>query len=381
MRESLILDHPGGVMCTFAWCNGLHPAAGTSECESMITTDRAVGVVGAGSFGTALANLLAYNTDVLIYSRQAELVDKINKRHRHLKVELSKRIQATQELQQIADECEFILPVVPSSGFRQTLRQLGPHLRPYHILIHGTKGFDINGISQEQIDRGMLRPEHISTMSQVIQQESVVKRVGCLSGPNLAREIMDGQPTATVIGSVFDEVIEMGKHALKSEHFHVFGTHDILGAEIAGALKNIIALGSGILRGKGLGKNIQAMLITRGLVEMVHFGKAFGATSSAFFGTAGIGDLVATATSRNSRNFTFGYRLGSGEKIDTIQSTMPELAEGVRTLQVCYHLANYHSMRLPITQMLYRVVFENYDIDEAIRYLINFPYDVDVDFL
>jgi glycerol-3-phosphate dehydrogenase (NAD(P)+) len=218
-------------------------------------------------------------------------------------------------------------------------------------------------------------------MSEIILQETVVKRVGCLSGPNLAAEIMDGQPTATVVGSRFNEVIMEGKRVLSSKHFHVFGTHDILGAELAGALKNSIAIGSGILGGKGMGKNIQAMLITRGLIEMVHFGKAMGATSKAFFGTAGVGDLVATATSKNSRNYTFGYRLGIGDSMDEIIESMPERAEGLRTLEITYLLSKYYKLRVPITQMLYNVVFKGFNIERAIDYLITYPYDVDVDFL
>lgn len=339
-----------------------------------------VGVIGAGTFGTAISNLLAHNVDVLLFSRKPEVVDSINRDHRNLDITLSPRITATNDLREIAEQCYLIFPVVPSDGFRTMMRQLGPHLLPYHILIHGTKGFDVE-LADDEIHAGLLRPEHVHTMSQVICQESVVRRVGCLSGPNLASEILEGQPTATVIGSAFDEVIQSGKTMLSSDQFHVFGTHDILGAEFAGVLKNVIAIGSGILRGKGLGKNIQAMLITRGLVEMVTFGKAFGASSRAFFGTAGIGDLVATATSSSSRNFTFGYRMGQGETFEQIQASMPELAEGVRTLNITRHLANYYKLRMPITQMLYRVVFEGFDMDKALRYLITYPYDVDVDFL
>ena len=340
-----------------------------------------VGVIGAGSFGTAIANLLAINTGVLLYSRTGEVVEQINREHRNFGVDLSKRIRATSQIEEITQSCQLLFPIVPSDNFRTMMRTLGPYLRPYHILIHGTKGFDLHGINEEELDAGQLLPQHVSTMSQVVASESVVRRIGCLSGPNLASEIMEGQPTATVIGSRFNEVISLGKKMLKSDHFHVFGTGDILGAELAGALKNIIAIGSGILWGKGLGKNIQAMLITRGLSEMVYFGTAFGAENSAFFGTAGIGDLVATATSKNSRNFSFGFRLGQGEEMADIQNSMPELAEGVRTLRITRRLADYYRLKMPITRMLYRVVFEGYDIDEAIRYLINYPYDVDVDFL
>jgi glycerol-3-phosphate dehydrogenase (NAD(P)+) len=345
------------------------------------SSQRPVGVIGAGSFGTAIANLLAHNVDVLLYSRNQELVEKINQSREHLGIRISSSVQATHDLQHLAEQCRLLFPIVPSTNFRKMMHSLGPHLRPYHMLIHGTKGFDIKEFDDLGTKPKGITREHISTMSEVIRQESVVVRVGCLSGPNLASEIMEGQPTATLIASPFDEVIHAGKMALDSKRFHVFGSHEILGAELAGALKNVIALGSGILKGKGLGKNIQAMLITRGLIEMVHFGKAMGTSGQAFLGTAGIGDLIATATSKNSRNFTFGYRLGQGESFDTISDTMPELAEGVRTLQITRQLAEYYKLRVPITEMLYRIIFEGYDIDRAMEYLMTYPYDVDVDFL
>ncbi len=343
--------------------------------------EQVVGVIGAGSFGTAISNLLAHNVDVLLYSRTPKVVAEINEHQTLDGVAFSPRIRATGDIEELAGRCHLIFPVVPSGNFRKMLRTLGPHLRPYHIIIHATKGLDLNKVSEEDMDKVAITRQHVSTMSEIIQEESVVLRVGCMSGPNLAKEIIEGQPTATVIGSHFDEVISLGKQVLSSEHFHVFGTHDILGAELAGALKNIIAIGSGILRGKGLGKNIQAMLITRGLTEMIYFGNAMGATSHAFLGTAGIGDLVATATSKSSRNFTFGYRLGSGESKEAIEATMPELAEGVRTLRIAYQLAKYYKLRVPITQMLHSIVFEGFDIDKALNFLITYPYDIDVDFM
>jgi glycerol-3-phosphate dehydrogenase (NAD(P)+) len=218
-------------------------------------------------------------------------------------------------------------------------------------------------------------------MSEVIRQESVVVRIGCLSGPNLAKEINEGQPTATVIGSKFDEVVNLGKKVLSSRYFQVFGTYEILGAELAGALKNIIAIGSGILGGLGLGKNIQALLITRGLMEMIYFGKALGASPKPFVGTAGIGDLVCTATSSDSRNYSLGFHMGQGKKVEEILATMPEVAEGVRTLKIAKYLADQLKLHVPITQMLYRAVYEGYDMREAIEYLMRYPYYVDVDFM
>ena len=340
-----------------------------------------IGVIGAGSFGTAISNLLSYNVDVLLYSRKPEIVNKINSEHKHFGLNLSKKIRATNDLQEIANNCTIIFPIVPSTSFRKMMRKLSPYLRPYHILIHGTKGLDITGLGNSEMEEVTLTRKNIHTMSEVILEESVVVRVGCLSGPNLSTEIMAGQPTATVIGSKFNEVIKAGRRVLDSRMFHVFGTHEILGAELAGALKNAIAIGSGILGGLGMGKNIQAMLITRGLVEMVYIGKAMGTESRPFIGTAGIGDLVATATSENSRNYTFGKRLALGESLEVISQTMPELAEGVRTLKIMKQLSQYYKLHTPITNMIYSVVFEGFNIERALHYLMSYPYSVDVDFL
>ncbi len=335
------------------------------------------GVIGSGSFGTAIANLIATNEPVLLYSRNAELVDKINATHQHLGLDLHDNVLAVNSLKEIAEKCNVLFPVIPSGSFRSMMKDLSPHLHPYHLLIHGTKGFDVKEPAEgEKISR-----KHIRTMSEVIQEESVVVRIGCLSGPNLAKEIMDGQPTATVIASHFKEVVERGKTALNSRKFQVFGSAELLGAELAGALKNSIALGSGILGGLGMGKNIQALLITRGLNEMISFGKAMGTTPRAFVGTAGIGDLICTATSEDSRNFTFGKRMGKGETIDAIKASMPELAEGLRTIKIAKELADYYKLHVPITQMLYRVLYEDLKIETAIEFLMRYPYDVDVDFL
>ena len=336
-----------------------------------------VGVIGAGSFGTAIAKLLAENTNVVLYARRPDLVHQINTHHVHLGVNMPVNIVATDAIE-LVTACKLLYAIVPSVNFRDMIRDFAPFLKPWHIIIHGTKGFDT---SLNDADSNQLTRADVNTMSEVILQETLVKRIGCLSGPNLSNEILDGQPTATLIGSRFKEVIKIGMRTLRSNRFQVFGSFDILGAELAGALKNAIAIGSGILFGLGMGKNIQAMLITRGLSEMVHFGKAMGADGKAFVGTAGIGDLVATATSEQSRNFTFGRRLAGGETLEEIQKSMPELAEGVRTIKIMAQLGTYYKLKTPITNMLYKVVFEGFSPLEAIDSLIKFPYDVDVDFL
>ncbi len=348
---------------------------------SDIYRSKPVGIIGAGSFGTAVANLLSENVDVLLFTRQNEIANKINQTHFHLNVPFSKRVKATTSLEAIANECNLIFPVVPSVNFRSMMRDFAPYLRPYHLLIHGTKGFDLSGVNENILQESSITRDNVHTMSEVIRQESQVVRIGCLSGPNLSAEIIDGQPAATLIGSHFDEVIEAGKAVLQSQRFHVFGSHDILGAELAGALKNAVAIGSGILYGLGLGKNIQAVLLTRGLMEMIAFGRAMGSDGKAFVGTAGIGDLVATATSMKSRNFTFGTRIAKGESLEEINHSMPELAEGVRTIKIMRQLGKYYHLKVPITNILYSVVFEGLDPMRAIHYLISYPDDVDVDFL
>jgi len=258
------------------------------------------------------------------------------------------------------------------------MKDLGPLLTPRHILIHGTKGLDTSRIKDINTFSGKLHREDVRTMSEVIHEESNVLRVGCLSGPNLSKEILEGQPTATVIASEYDEVVSIGIELLSSKKMFVFGSSDILGAELAGAFKNIIAIGSGFLRGKGLGKNMQGLFITRGLHEITFFGGLLGADKSAFLGTAGIGDLIATATSSSSRNFTFGYQLGQGQSLKSIMESTLELAEGIRTLKIAYLLAKTEKIRLPIIETLYKIVYENLAFEVALDYLMRYPYSRDV---
>lgn len=338
-------------------------------------------VIGAGSFGTTISTLLAHNTQVLLYSRRKEVVQKINQEGTHLGIKLSNNIRATDDLGEVTSECNLIFPIVPSGSFRSTMQSLSPFLNPGHLLIHGTKGLDISNIDIQSLYQLNISRKDIHTMSEVIRQETCVSRIGCLAGPNLYKEILQGQPTACVIASEFDEVIKAGSEYLSSKYFFVFGSYDLVGAEMAGALKNIIALASGMLYGKGLGKNIQAMLITRGLREMIELGKAMGATHRSFLGTAGIGDLIATATSENSRNFTFGYRFSKGESLEEITQSMDEIVEGIRTVRIAFQLAKHYQIRVPIIQMIYSVIFENMELEKAIQFLMRYPYLPDVDFI
>ena len=339
-----------------------------------------VGIIGAGSFGTAIAKILSNNVDVYMYSRQEETVRQINEQHSILGIQLEENIRGINNLEKLAAECDVIFPIVPSSAFRSAIKTISPYIKPYHMIIHGTKGLDVTGYKMAELDKELDR-SNVHTMSEIIIQETSALRVGCLSGPNLAKEILENKPTATVIASRFDEVIKAGENMLNTDTFHVFGTNDTLGAEFAGAFKNAIAIGSGILSGLEMGKNLQSILITRGLREMIFLAKALGADIATFFGTAGIGDLVATTTSSNSRNFSFGKRIGLGEKASQVLSTSEELAEGYRTVAIMHFLAEHYKIRLPIIRMIYSIVYEDFDPKKAIRFLIKYPYAVDVDFL
>jgi len=339
------------------------------------------GVIGGGRFGATIANLLAVNTDVILYVRRQEVADRLNTKHELHGYKMSERIRATTDLEEVPKKCNVIFPVVPSKNFRSMMIQLAPHLHPYHFLIHGTKGLDIIGVEEENIMKMNITRENVFTMSSVIRQESVVRRIGCLGGPNLSKEIMEGQPAATVLASEFKEVFNVGEALLSSDRFFVFRSEDVLGTELAGALKNIIAIGSGIVTGKGYGKNVQALLIARGLAEMITLGKAIGATEKSFLGTAGIGDLVATAMSMDSRNFKLGYRISQGETLEEVLASSQEVAEGVRTLKIVQQIAKNNQIRIPIMQMIYSVVFEDLSIDKAIHFLMKYPFSKDVDFI
>ncbi|RMG29826.1 MAG: NAD(P)-dependent glycerol-3-phosphate dehydrogenase [Bacteroidetes bacterium] len=346
------------------------------------TSKPTVGLIGAGSFGTALANMLAENAPVLLYARRPEVVEALRKKPVFKGRPLHPNISYTNELEEVAHSCNLIFPVVPSENFRELMQNLSPFLRPYHILIHGTKGMNIKmGQNQRFRELETLSRDQIQTMSELIREESVVLRIGCVAGPNLATEIADGQPAATVVASHFDEVIRAGKAVLRSTRFRVHDSHDLLGIELAGVLKNIMAIAAGILNGLGYGANTLALLITRGLAEIVTLGKVLGADPRAFLGLAGIGDLVATCSSPLSRNFTVGYRLAKGEKLDHIITDMEEVAEGLKTVCIARAIANYYKVPAPITKALYKTLFEEMDVTRGLRLLMEYPFTEDVEYI
>ncbi len=342
-----------------------------------------IGVIGAGSFGTAVANLIAENgADVLLYARDPKKAERIQQERISAGQKLYDNITVTNSLQEIGEKCEVIFPMIPSGNFREMIKELAPFLRPYHVLIHGTKGFDLFVPGNEKIsEQNPLTREHVKTISEVIRDESSVLRVGCLAGPNLAKEIDERKPAASVVASHFDEVIKIGQKLLKNDRFMIYGSKDLIGIELCGILKNTLALGAGSIVGMGLGENAKALFISRGLVEMVYIGTALGGNTQAFLGLAGVGDLIATCNSNLSRNFTVGYRLAKGESFSDIMESMEEVAEGVKTIDIVKELAASYNVKCPITNTLYRIIHGEMTIQDAHGYLMNFPLRAEIDFL
>ena len=345
--------------------------------------NKSIGVIGAGSFGTAMANILAENNKkILLYARTPEKAQKITESRKAAGQDLSDRIEVTNDLKRVGNECDIIFPMVPSANFRDMMQDLSPFLRPYHIMIHGTKGFDLKTPKDfKATPQNPLTREHVRTMSEVIQHESSVVRVGCLAGPNLAKEIAEHKPAATVVASQFDEVIKVGQKLLKNDRFLIYGSNDLIGIELCGILKNIIAVGAGTISGLGLGENAKGLFISRGLVEMVHLGKALGGNAQAFLGLAGVGDLITTCSSELSRNYTVGHRLAMGEDIDQIMDSMEEVAEGIKTINIIKELAKSYKIRVPITETLYRILHKEMTVSDAHTFLMKFPFRAEIDFL
>jgi glycerol-3-phosphate dehydrogenase (NAD(P)+) len=325
---------------------------------------------------------MAENAPVLLLARRQEVIDEIVRTRRHKGQEIHPNIDFTTSHEEIANRCQLIVPAVPSANFGKMLDVLAPFLKPSHILIHATKGLDVTvpeGLTIRTLQT--ISRKQVKTMSELIYEKTVVKRVGCIAGPNLAREIAEGQPAATVVASPFDEVIEEGMKVLRSQRFRVNASKDLRGIELAGVLKNIYAIASGILSGLEYGHNTRAILISGAIAEMATLSKPFGADPRAFLGLAGVGDLVATCYSPTSRNHTVGYRLAKGEMLDEIIEDMEEVAEGVKTTCIVRALAARYNIPVPMTNMLHRVLFQGKDIRKGMEIMMEYPVQADVEFI
>lgn len=307
----------------------------------------AVGVLGGGAWGTTIAQMLASNGhDVLLWLRDEERCAEINGKRTNEKftgkISLSPRIHATTDMEECA-RSPVIFCAIPLKGLREVAWKLGEFASGDKIVISCAKG----------IEQGARRRP-----TEIIKEETCVKKVGVLSGPNLALEILKGQPSAAVLASRFHEVCERARELIMGPRFRVYASDDVIGVEIAGALKNVVALGAGISDGLGFGDNAKAALLTRGLAEIQRYGTRLGANPLTFGGLAGVGDLVATCASRLSRNHEVGERIGRGEALDAILASMTQTAEGVNTTRAIVPHAREMGIDMPLAEGLYRILFE-----------------------
>lgn len=333
-------------------------------------TKPTVGVLGGGSWGTAIANLVASNGhDVLHWMRDAHCVEELNARHTNTKylpgLALAPNIEGTTAIARIGRECRLILVVVPSQSLRSVAGELGNDLDGGHMLVHAVKGFETGTFKR---------------MSVILKEETCCKKIGVLSGPNLAREVAEGQPSATVVASKYPEVIDAAREVLMGQTFRVYGNTDVIGTETGGALKNILAIASGLASGLGFGDNTSALLLTRGLVEISRLGIHLGASASTFSGLSGIGDLMATCFSPLSRNYQVGQRLAKGESMDQIVGAMNQVAEGIKTTRAVHEYAQANGLYMPITEGVYRILYDGLSPRVALAALMEstrYAYELD----
>jgi glycerol-3-phosphate dehydrogenase (NAD(P)+) len=346
--------------------------------SNIYNISKPIGILGIGSFGTVLANLIAERHSVIMYARKQSTVDNINIHKKHREIEILPNITATTDLSLLAGHCDIIFPVLPSYAFRNVIKELSNFLTSNHILIHGAKGFDVKiDFSKGPVE---IRPKDICTMSEVILEETPVHRVGCISGPNLAKEIAQRQPAGTVLASKFKEVLTIGTDILQCDRFQIYRSNDIRGIELAGVFKNYIAIAAGASAALGYGENVKALLITKGISEMIAIGKTLGVEPKSFLGLAGIGDLVATCSSPLSRNYSVGYRLAKGETIEQIIATMTEAAEGINTVKVIKYLSDTMHIQAPLVGIIYKIMYEGFSLEQGIKLLMRLNAGQDVSF-
>ncbi|HXV67899.1 MAG TPA: NAD(P)H-dependent glycerol-3-phosphate dehydrogenase [Nitrospira sp.] len=322
-----------------------------------------ISVVGAGAWGTALAKHLAEKgLSVRLWAYEHDVVGAINATHENpvfLKgVTLPRNLVATSSLTDSVEGCDGILFVVPSHVARSVLQNLGSCLTDPVPLISATKGIeeDTAKLMTQVMEDVLPAPMHRSLMA--------------LSGPSFAAELSAGLPTAVCLAGPDEPLVRRFQTALMTSAFRVYADADVIGVQLGGALKNVMALAAGVIDGLGLGLNARAALITRGLAEIVRLGASMGADPRTFYGLSGVGDLVLTCTGALSRNYTVGVRLGRGEKLGTILGQMQAVAEGVRTAHAALGLARRHGVDMPITQEINAVLFDNKSCRKAVSDLM-----------
>lgn len=326
-------------------------------------------VVGAGAWGTALADLLARNGhDVKLWAYEPDVVETINRKRENVRFlgghQLSASLEAVGDVGRAVDGAELVTLATPSHVLRRIVKSAAGSLPLGALLVVATKG----------IENGTL-----CLMTEVAEQEVPGATVVALSGPSFAVEVVSGQPTAVVVASAREEAAAATQRAFSSAYFRAYTHSDVIGVELGGALKNVMAVATGIAEGLGLGFNARAALVTRGLAEMTRLGSALGAQQSTFAGLAGLGDLVLTCTGSLSRNRAVGVELGKGRKLDDVLRDRETVAEGVITAQSARALAAREGIEMPIVDTVNRVLFEGQPARSAIAALMTRELRAEVD--
>lgn len=323
-----------------------------------------VAVFGMGSFGTALANVLAQNGhEVLMWGKNKQSIEEINTYHtnsRYLnEAKLDETIKATSDLEEAVNFSDTYLIALPTKAIREVVKQIDEKLTSKKVFIHVAKGIENSTFERvSEMIEDSVAPEHNGG-------------VAVLSGPSHAEEVVIQQPTTVAASSKDPEISKLTQDLFMNEYLRVYTNNDLVGVELGGALKNIIAVASGIVAGMGFGDNAKAALMTRGLAEISRLGEALGADPMTFLGLGGIGDLIVTCTSTHSRNYTLGYEIGQGKTVDEALSEMNMVAEGFYTTESVYNLAKEKHIDMPITSALYGVLFENVPLEKSLKLLMD----------
>jgi glycerol-3-phosphate dehydrogenase (NAD(P)+) len=318
-----------------------------------------VTVLGAGSWGTTVATIACRHNSTVLWARKPETADEINSRHTnssYLKgFDLPPRLRASCDLAEAVSECDVLVVGVPSQGFREVLTEAAPHIRPWIPVVSLTKGFEKDSLLR---------------MTQVIKHVVPGHPAAALTGPNLAKEIMAGLAAASVMATEDMAVASKLQEVLHLPLFRLYTNDDVIGCEVAGALKNVIAIAAGMAEGLSAGDNTRAAVISRGLAELTRLGVAMGGHPSTFSGLAGMGDLIATCMSPQSRNRYVGEQLGRGRKLDEILVEMNMVAEGVKTAGTVVALAEQYGVEMPICSSINDVVTGESSAADAYRGLL-----------
>jgi len=329
----------------------------------MTKETQSIGVVGAGSWGTALARLLALKGhEVALWAREPEVVAEIREFQENRTflpgVSLPAELEASSDLSGVVSGKEMLISVVPSQFVSSVFSGVVQDLKPRVQVVSASKGIEVStGRRMDEVFAELLTPDQTELLT-------------FLSGPSFSAEVSADAPTAVVVASRSAQAALRAQAAFQTESFRVYTNPDVLGVELGGALKNVIALAAGVVAGMGFGHNTLAALITRGLAEISRLGVAMGADPATFAGLAGMGDLVLTCTGSLSRNRTVGFRIGQGESVQEILGSMKTVAEGVRTVQAVRELAAEFKVEMPISEEVHALLWEGRDAKEAVRNLM-----------